>query len=155
VVKAPDSAAAVRACALSLEYRDASWQHVFEARSALELRCVEIAAQKIDEQGIDSLRAALEAEQQLQEAGEVGSHDLHVVLAQLTGNPAFVVFIDILTQLRTSGGHREQSEAAAQEVRRAHDKIAEAVIAGDAAVARHRMQTHLQAIGNWLWPNRR
>ncbi|MET0887757.1 MAG: FCD domain-containing protein, partial [Mycetocola sp.] len=150
VVKAPDSAAAVRACALSLGFRNATWEQVFEARRALELRCVEIAAGTIDEAGIARLREAQEDEKRAQEAGQVGTHDLHVILAEITGNPAFALFIDVLTQLSSGGGSPEQASHAAVEVRRAHDKIVEAVIAGDASLARHRMQTHLNAMGPWL-----
>jgi DNA-binding FadR family transcriptional regulator len=152
VVKAPDSAAAVRASALSLGFRNASWEQIFEARSALELRCVEIAAQRIDETGIARLRASLEAEEEAQRAGEVGSHDLHISLAEITGNPAFVLFIDVLTQLSRSG-RSDRTASAAADTRLAHTKIAEAVIAGDAAVARHRMQAHLNAIGSWMVPS--
>ncbi|MDF3310064.1 FCD domain-containing protein [Rhodococcus sp. T2V] len=150
VVKAPDSAAAVRACALSLGFRDATWEQVFEARRVLELRSVEMAARDIDETGIASLREALAAEERAQEAGIVGTHDLHITLAEITGNPAFVLFIDVLTQLSSGGGSPERAPAAATEVRRAHDKIVEAVIAGDASLARHRMQAHLNAMGPWL-----
>ncbi|MDF3310046.1 FCD domain-containing protein [Rhodococcus sp. T2V] len=153
VVRAPDSAASVRACALSLNYHDATWEQVFEARSALELRCVEAAARRIDETGIARLREVLGAEEQAQRAGEVGTHDLHVVLAEISGNPAFVLFIDVLTQLSTGGASHERTPATAAGVRTAHDKIAEAVISGDAALARHYMQVHLDEIAHWLAAN--
>ncbi|GAA2848886.1 hypothetical protein GCM10010472_02280 [Pseudonocardia halophobica] len=153
VVNAPDSAAAVRACALNLGYHEATWEQVFEARSALELRCVEIATQQIDEDGIAKLRAALVAEEQAQEAGEVGTSDLHLILAEISGNPAFMLFVDVLTKLSRGGGSPERTPAAARDVREAHDKIADAVIGGDVALARHRMQVHLRAMGPWLAPD--
>lgn len=152
VVKAPDSTAAVRAAALSLGYRNATWEQIFEARSALELKCVEIASQRIDEAGIARLREALAADEEAQKEGKVGSHDLHTILAELTGNPAFVLFIDVLTQLTRRPGAAEQPPSAAVEVRHAHSRIVEAVIAGDGALARHRMHAHLDAMGPWIQP---
>jgi len=148
VIKEPAPAAAVRASALNLAFMKASPRDVFEARSVLELRCVELASQRIDEEGIARLRKVLADEEAVQEHGDIGTHDLHTALAEASGNPAFVHFVRILTQLST--GRRERSAAVAAEVRIAHTKIAEAVMAGDAAVARHRMQTHLAAIGGWM-----
>jgi len=68
-----------------------------------------------------------------------------------SGNPAFIVFLDVLTSLTTQAivAGSASPEIAAQ-VRAAHDKIAEAVIARDGALARHRMQTHLEAMNAWL-----
>ncbi|WP_051736787.1 FadR/GntR family transcriptional regulator [Pseudonocardia halophobica] len=153
VVKAPDSAAAARACALNLGYHEATWEQVFEARSALELRCVEIATQQIDEEGIAKLRVALAAEEEAQYAGEVGTSGLHLILAEISGNPAFMLFIDVLTKLSRGGGSPDRAPAAALEVKKAHAKIADAVIAGDVSLARHRMQVHLKAMGPWLVPD--
>lgn len=150
VVTAPESDAAVRASALMLEYMNASPEHVFEARSALELKCVELATERIDEAGILRLRETLALEQEKQREGGLGTHDVHKVLAELSGNPALVLFIEVLTNLSNAGGSGESTSRVAADVRRAHDKIAEAVIAGDAALARHRMQAHLAAIGKWL-----
>jgi DNA-binding FadR family transcriptional regulator len=155
VVTAPEAGAAVRASALMLEYLNATPQQIFEARSALELKCVELATERIDEDGIKRLREVLATEEEVQRAGSLGSHGLHTLLAELTGNPAFVLFIRILTELTTGTSQGEQTPTAAAEVRVAHDKIAEAVIAGDTAVARHRMQVHLAAIDAWMTRPRR
>jgi DNA-binding FadR family transcriptional regulator len=149
VVTAPDSEAAVRASSLVLEYMNATPQHVFQARSALELKCVELATECIDEDGIGRLREILATEKEKQREGGLGTHDLHLVLAELTGNPALVLFVEVLTNL-TSGSRHGFRSANSDEVRLAHDKIAEAVIAGDVALARHRMQVHLKAIGAWM-----
>ena len=151
VVTVPDAGAAVRASALMLEYHNATPQQIFEARSALELKCVELAAERIDEDGIARLRRTLALEEETQRQGEVGSHGLHTLLAELAGNPAFGLFIGVLTDLTTTGTSRdERATGAAAAVRVAHDKIAEAVISGDVAVARHRMQVHLAGIDAWM-----
>jgi DNA-binding FadR family transcriptional regulator len=152
VVTAPQPLATARVMALTLEYMGATPEDLFEARSALELKCVEMASARIDEDGVRLLRETCEreAESQLGE-GALGTHDIHLVLAQLSGNPAFVVFLEVLTTLTA---HMVPGRAANPEmigqVRHAHDRIAEAVISGDAALARHRMQAHLQAMTKML-----
>jgi DNA-binding FadR family transcriptional regulator len=135
---------------LVLEYTGATPQHIFEARSALELKCVELAAERIDEHGIAALRSTLAAEQSDQADGALGTHELHTALAEATGNPALVLFVEVLTALSRTESGRSSSPTVAAEVREAHDKVAEAVIAGDSALARHRMQVHLAAVGHWL-----
>jgi DNA-binding FadR family transcriptional regulator len=152
VVTAPDARAAARVTALTLEYMEATVQDLFVARSALEIRCIELAAERIDEEGIVMLREVCAKEAEAQSAGQsLGGHDIHRTIAQLSGNPAFVLFLDVLTRLTdhvTSSGERDTGIA--PDVRRAHDGIAEAVIAKDAALARHRMQSHLGAMTLWL-----
>ena len=149
IVTAPDARAAVRASSLVLGYMDATPQHIFQARSALELKCVELATERIDEEGIVRLRQALAAESEQQGRGDLGNQDLHRLIAELTGNPALVLFVDVLTSL-VSGSREAFHDAKSEEVRVAHDKIAEAVVAGDVALARRRMQVHLAAIGEWM-----
>lgn len=151
-VTAPDASAAARATALTLRFMGASVQDLFVARSALELRCVELAADRIDEDGIEVLRGVCVAEAQSQAEGQsIGGHDVHRAIAQLSGNPAFVVFLDVLTKLTSQAISIGDGRASvASEVRRAHDLITDAVIAKDPSLARHRMQSHLEAMATWL-----
>jgi DNA-binding FadR family transcriptional regulator len=155
VVTAPDTSAAARATALTLEYQGATIRDLLEARSALELKCVELATGRIDEDGIELLRQTLDAEAVSGNGrdGLGGTHDLHRVIAQITGNPAFVVFLEVLTRLTnhsmSTGPH---DGTIAEGVRKAHEKIAEAIILGDPGLARHRMQSHLEAMASWLSP---
>ncbi|WP_198602159.1 FadR/GntR family transcriptional regulator [Rhodococcus opacus] len=153
VVTSPDTRSVVRAAALKLKYDDASNQDIFEARMALELKIVELAADRIDENGIARLRQTLEEERRTQdEAHRLGSHDIHLVIADLTENPAMRLFLDVLTQLtipRRSDTSDEQ-QARARNVRHAHERIVEAIVAGDVALARYRMQSHLNAMGNFI-----
>ncbi|GAA2848365.1 hypothetical protein GCM10010472_01600 [Pseudonocardia halophobica] len=146
VVKAPDSAAAVRASALYLGYRNATWEQVFEARVALELQCVELATRQIDEEGIALLRATLERENEVQQTGLLGTNDLHTALARISGNPAFELFIDVLTRLSVGGRSMTRTARAAGEVSEGHAKIVDAVVSGDVALARHHMRVHLDHI---------
>ncbi|QFU89569.1 FadR/GntR family transcriptional regulator [Amycolatopsis sp. YIM 10] len=152
VVTTPDTSSVVRAAALHLQFDNAKPRDVFEARSALELKIVELATENIDEDGIRLLRATLDQEAAIQASDRLGTHDIHLVIADLTGNPAMRLFLEVLTKLtvppRTEGV--EEVRERGRHVRHAHDRIVEAIVAGDVALARHRMQTHLVAMSRYL-----
>jgi len=149
VVMAPDASAIQRPAMLFVDYADIRAHELFEVRSSLELTCARVATENLDEAGIERLRAAAATEQAA--AAETGPmHDFHIVLANLTGNPAMQLFVEILTGLTYERiGRASYSKAAGDDVHRAHAAIAEAVISGDAALAQHRMRTHLAAIAEY------
>jgi len=152
VVIEPDADSVTEAIALYLEYRDVTPRFVFEARTALELACVQTATEQLTENGIAQLRVLLEHEASAadEEAMEHGQ-DFHAAIAALTGNAAMQLFVRSLGRLthgRTQAADNMQEQA--DNVRLAHRRIAEAIIAGDASLARHRMLRHLQAIAATL-----
>jgi DNA-binding FadR family transcriptional regulator len=163
VVTDPDPAAVTRAAAVYLRYRRVDPQQLFRARIALEMAAVHDAAQRIDEEGIAKLRAALEHETTfLDGVADATVHDFHIVVAELSGNPALHLFVDVLTQLSAAGfmgaaalfdkaaARRRSSKAELEEVHTVHQAIADAIIAGDVALAQHRTQRHLLAMGSAL-----
>lgn len=149
VVTEPDSVAVQRAVAVYLSFAGVERQQLFQTRIALELACATQAAERITEKGIKRLRDVLALEEQLQEeAIATGhSHDLHVVIAELTGNPAMTLFVKVLTEL-TLQRQRPAADPSKEvaDYHRAHEALAEAVIAGDPALAQHRMRRHLDAL---------
>jgi DNA-binding FadR family transcriptional regulator len=163
VVAEPDPDAVAHAAAVYLGYRKVSPPELFETRTALELAAVRSAAERIDEAGIIKLREALEHESEFV-GGESDAtiHDFHVVVAELTGNPSLHLFINVLTQLSAAGflgvealfdkqAARSISRAReVEEVHRVHQAIADAIIAGDSALAQHRMLRHLDALADAL-----
>ena len=68
-------------------------------------------------------------------------------MARLTANPALHLFVQTLTDLtqRQQAGPGPQPALAGGDPRGAH-QIAEAIIARDGALARHRMMTHLEDV---------
>ncbi|MEB3070285.1 FadR/GntR family transcriptional regulator [[Mycobacterium] vasticus] len=163
VVTAPDATAVVESAALYCEFRRVDISQLYESRSALELTCVEIVARQITETNIAALRAALDEDQGGGDAKRlaVSGHDLHVLIAQLTGNPTLELFVSSLVDLTArytadlpnsdcvspiSRTAADDMDAAAH----AHRGIVEAIVAGDAALARHRMDRHLAAMAQWL-----
>jgi DNA-binding FadR family transcriptional regulator len=152
VVVEPDGDSVTEAIALYLQYRDVAPRSVFDARTALELACVQTATEQLSEAGIAQLRALLDREAAAP-ADEAIAHaqDFHAAIAELTGNAAMLVFVRSLGRLthertRTPDDLRPQAD----DVRLAHRRIAEAIIAGDAGLARHRMLRHLQGIAEHL-----
>lgn len=153
VVTAPRASSVARAAALHLQFFGARADDIFEARTALELQSADLAAQRIDEKGIGVLRAALEEETELQdEGGHPGSSHIHPIIAELTGNPALRLFVEVLARLTPGIPPADPAAAAARQadVRHAHARIVDAIVAGDSSLARHRMLRHLQDIGSYL-----
>jgi DNA-binding FadR family transcriptional regulator len=158
VVAEPDAEAVTRAATLHLRYRKVNPGQLFEARIALELAAVKSAAERIDEHGIARLREVVEHEAAGTEQADVNSHYFHLVVAQLSGNPALELFTDVMTRLSAaaflgSGGLVDTAAASAarealeDDVAGVHRGIADAIIAGDVGLAQHRTARHLRVMG--------
>ncbi|MCU1454198.1 MAG: GntR family transcriptional regulator [Acidimicrobiales bacterium] len=149
VVSEPSVEAIIDATLLYLHRVDARLSEVFEARLALEEHVVGLVPGRMRESDIAKLRDLVAAE----EAGVVTDpRTMHVLLARMTKNPALELFVDILNmtaRLYLPDTTSLPAEAGA-ESRRAHSKIAEAVISGDVSLARRRMRRHLEAEGEFL-----
>ena len=162
VVTQPDVGSLARTAALLLDFQDVTGENLSEARAVVELAAVEDATRRLDEDGIEQLKEAIEAEARPVPVDEMirGVHDIHAVIASLSGNPALRLFVDVLIELTTSEHGRVRfaeeaktpadRERIADEVHRAHVGIVDAMISGDAALATHRMRRHLQAMQPWL-----
>lgn len=155
VVTAPGTDAVADAVTTYLDYRGVTASHLFDLRVAVELGVVDLAARRVGTDGAERLNEALRRERDtsandLNEA----SHALHVLLADESGNRVLRLFLDVLVRL--SARHVTDSHISrplgqvAEEVHRTHEAIAQAVIDGDAPLARHRMQRHLVALAPHL-----
>jgi DNA-binding FadR family transcriptional regulator len=150
-VKAPNSSTAVKSMSHYLDFAGVSPLDLYEARRALELRCVELAVSRLDEPGIERLRAHLEQEHEVCETDITDlSHQFHRLLAELTGNHALLLFVQCSTELAARFSRRSPRSvhrpALGREIHGAHQRIADAIVSGDAALARHHMGRHLDAI---------
>lgn len=157
VVTAPDASAITDAMFLYLESRGITPQQLYDIRRGLELASVRMAAERSNEEALGRLHQVLE--QELASPTELmaqRSHDLHIAIADLAGNRAIWLFIMVLTRLTAqhSGSAAAERERAldkmAHDVHRAHRGIVAALDKGDASLATHRMQRHLQAVTPWL-----
>jgi DNA-binding FadR family transcriptional regulator len=154
VVCAPEADSVTNIVSVYLEYQKVLPNQLFEARVALELSAVELAAARLTESGIARLKQCLEDERNLPvESLWQHTRDIHVVIAEMAESPAFPLFITVLAKL-VDARSTEVREDEANAIYYAHSRIVEAIIAGDAALARHRMRRHLEAVNTEL-PGRR
>ncbi|MER6956315.1 MULTISPECIES: FCD domain-containing protein [unclassified Streptomyces] len=161
IVCAPDAGPATRAMVIYLEYVGTSVTDLLEARRLLEPIAAGLAADRVTEEGIATLRATLDAELAHRDDPSVHSQDpLHPVLGQLSGNPVLHLFIDVLTRLTARYAHtsRRVSKAemhAAKDIsHRAHRAVVDAVIADDGARAQTELTAHLESVAAWIEKHR-
>jgi DNA-binding FadR family transcriptional regulator len=159
VVASPDIEAAVRTVSLHLQFLDIEPRQLNDTRLALELSAVRAATERLTAEGAERIRRHLAHEEEdikrtreLDRApGDLPTHDFHVLLADLTGNPAMRLFVQIAAQVTGILSPRSPSlEQTASEVHRVHTRIADAVLAGDADAAERRMRRHLETVFRYL-----
>jgi DNA-binding FadR family transcriptional regulator len=159
VITQPDLGAVVRAVSLQLRFDDIKPAQVLEARDALELTCVRLAAERITPEGIEKINECLDHEvQQIKRTrrssrakGDLPSHDFHLLVADLTGNPAMQMFVQMISRVLGEQAPRVKAlDRVAADVNHAHQRIAEAIIAGDADTAERRMSRHLNSVRGYV-----
>jgi DNA-binding FadR family transcriptional regulator len=152
----PDAAPATHAIIIYLEYLGTTIGDLLDARLLLEPLAASLAAQRIDEAGIDRLRAVLRAEQNRTPDPTAAADEFHSALAEQSKNPVLQLFIDILTRLtvRYAEDSRPDSASDALEAidrrHREHSAIVAAVTAGDAARAMTLSERHAESVTAWL-----
>jgi DNA-binding FadR family transcriptional regulator len=154
-VAAPSVRGVSEVVTVYLTRRDISMADLVELRVRVEQALVELAARRMDAEGRAELEAALDHERALTVSEFAdGGHDLHAVIASLSGNRALELVALVLVRLMRLHQIEEVGEAdrarAAAAVSRAHSAIAQALIAGDADRAAGRMRRHLEAVGSHL-----
>lgn len=144
VVDEPDIQAVIVAVILYLLRVGTTLGEIIDTRLVLEELVAEGAARRATEDSIESIRQVLR-----EEASGDWAHDrlLHATLASLTDNPVLELFVDILGRI---GDFFELdtevlSPALQREAQKAHEQIAQAVLANDPGLARERMRRHLAA----------
>ncbi|MFF0011511.1 FadR/GntR family transcriptional regulator [Streptomyces sp. NPDC005374] len=160
-VSAPDAGPATRAMVIYLEYVGTSVTDLLHARLLLEPIAAGLAADRITEDGIGTLRATLAEERVHRDEPGVHSQDpLHPVLGQLSGNPVLHLFVDVLTRLTARYAHtsrrisKADTHSAKETSHRAHRAVVDAVIAGDGARAQTELAAHLESVAAWIEKHR-
>jgi DNA-binding FadR family transcriptional regulator len=152
----PDAGPATRAVVIYLEYLGTTLGDLLNARLVLEPLAASLAAERIDESGIDRLRAVLRAEQQWQPGLPAPRDEFHIALAEQSKNPVLKLFIDVLMRLTTRYALQSQTDSAREAVEALdymhidHSEIVAAVTAGDAARAKTLSERHVEAVTGWL-----
>ncbi|WP_326818591.1 FCD domain-containing protein [Streptomyces sp. NBC_01762] len=156
IVTEPEPQASVDTMALFLEYQGATADDLRIVRDALELGAVARVTARHAEGDKDVAERLATAAHWPTEgpADDPRKADLfHSELAALAGNPVLSLFLDIITELfrRHAAGQNQSlpGDKAANEVTHVHQRILDAVLAGDSGVAQHRMRRHLDALIPW------
>lgn len=154
VVAEPEPRASIDTMALFLGYQGVTADHLRVVRDAIELRTVaEVTARYDSDEVAERLAAAVRWSTE-GPADEPRKADLfHAELADVAGNPVLTLFLDIITELfrrhAATQDHPLPGDDAAEEVRLVHQRILDAIVAGDAGLARGRMRKHLNAVLSW------
>jgi DNA-binding FadR family transcriptional regulator len=149
VITEPTADAVTDAVILYLYRVEAPLEDLFEARIVLEEIASELAPGRLAEQDLERLRPfAGEATASLRPDPRA----LHALIASITGNPALELLVNVLNRVAMlySSGWQNFGPALRSDITYAHARIAEAVMAGDAGLARHRMRRHLEAEAEYL-----
>ena len=149
VITEPTVDAVIDAVVLYLYRVEATLDEVFEARIVLEEIASDLAPARLDEQDLVRLRAFVDdALSQLRPDPRA----LHSLVAAISRNPALELLVDVLNRVAMlySSGWQNFGPAIAAETIHAHTRIAEAVMSGDAGLAKYRMRRHLEAEADYL-----
>jgi len=154
-VTEPGVDAITEAIALSLERRGIQAKQLAEVRKGVELACVELATERLDDDGIARLEEGLALERAVHEAEfSPAAHDVHVVIAEVTGNRVLALIVLVLARLsllhQSSGRTRPPGAEIERDVIAIHESIVEAILANDAQLARFRMRRHIETLSTYL-----
>ena len=157
----PDAGPATRAVVIYLEYLGTTLGDLLNARLVLEPLAASLAAERIDEAGIDRLRAVLRAEQQWKPGLDAPRDEFHIALAQQSKNPVLQLFIDVLMRLTARYARKSRTGSAGEAIELVdrmhtdHSDLVAAVTAGDAARAKTLSERHVEAVTAWLQEHQR
>ncbi|OBI87147.1 FadR/GntR family transcriptional regulator [Mycobacterium sp. 1245805.9] len=152
----PDAGPATRAVVIYLEYLGTTLVDLLNARLVLEPLAASLAAERIDEAGIERLRAVLRAQEQWRPGLPAPRDEFHIALAEQSKNPVLQLFIDILMRLTTRYALQSRTDSsteaieAVEHMHRDHSRLVAAVTAGDAARAKTLSERHVEAVTSWL-----
>lgn|GEM_PF-485672 len=155
VVSAPDPWPTAQLLALYLEHVGVGGEQLFALRRPLELAAARSAGETITPDGAELLRRRLGEERQVQRRGQhptlgAGHHDVHVVIAEVSGDPVVRLFVDALKLVAVRsvarGGLRTATPSWDARLADDHEAVVHAIVAGDPDAARDRMARHL----DWL-----
>jgi DNA-binding FadR family transcriptional regulator len=152
----PDAGPATRAVIIYLEYLGTTLADLLNARLVLEPLAASLAAERIDEAGIDRLRAVLRGEEHWRPGRSAPRDEFHIALAERSKNPVLQLFIDVLMRLTKRYALQSRTDSASEAIEAIdymhndHSDIVAAVTAGDSARAKTLSERHVEAVTAWL-----
>ncbi|OCB61950.1 GntR family transcriptional regulator [Mycobacterium malmoense] len=156
IVCEPDAGPATRAVVIYLEYLGTTLGDLLNARLVLEPLAASLAAERIDEAGIASLRAVLRGEEEWKPGLPTPRDEFHIALAGQSKNPVLQLFIDVLIRLTARYALQSRTDTATEAIEAVdrmhvdHSEIVAAVTSGDSARAKTLSERHVEAVTAWL-----
>lgn len=125
---------------------------IVEVRRALEAEVADLAAQRRTPEHVAALRQAMRDIAAAVEAGRDGVEEdvrFHRVIAQAAGNPFLISTLDYLAQFlrgatRVTRANEARRHDFADAVTREHERVVQAIEAGDPAAARQAAASHMK-----------
>ncbi len=149
VIDEPDIDAVIGPAIIYLLRVDATLDQIFDTRILLEELAAELASERAGESDLALLRNTLEQEA----AGEVPDYRLlHSHVAALTANPVLELFVETFSRVSNFyfADRAALPSSVVEEVCRAHDAIARAILTNNSGLARARMRRHLSAEADFI-----
>ncbi|MDO8390372.1 MAG: FCD domain-containing protein [Actinomycetota bacterium] len=148
IVTEPSVEPIIEAASVFLEYRHIEARHLIDLRIGLESDAIALVVERATDADIHGLRTLTADATRVHYEGSVAD-DLHLRIADLSGNPAIALFLRVLvhlTRLHAPGSSIPEPRRSAihAESGHAHDGIVDAIAARDVALARRRMMKHLE-----------
>ena len=147
----PDGDAVTHALSIYLRQRKTGVSELYESRLTIEPQCASLAAANLTGRDRAGLQAVIDAESEVVERGDYEAFTacvmaFHNAIAALSKNDFYTLVVRSLLELteHLSPWPDYQPDSMA-ETHRAHLKVAEAVMAGDQALAKIRMRSHTRA----------
>ncbi|QGG93687.1 FadR/GntR family transcriptional regulator [Actinomarinicola tropica] len=153
-VTEPGVDATAEAMALYLNRRNVGSAHLFEVRGIVEMTVLDRVVDGLTDEVVATLERVLDAEEAASpEEFPLVGHDLHQVLADMSGNRVLALLTNVLVRLsRTYAatmGEATGNPLPTDEITKAHRRIVEPIVARDLGLARRRMRRHLDALTGW------
>jgi DNA-binding FadR family transcriptional regulator len=159
VVARPRAQASIDTIALYLQYRQPTREDLRSVRDAIEIDNVaKVVARRSDPEVAAFLNpdawssVAAQASDDARNAA-VEEFRFHVSLAHLAGNALLDLFLRIIVELFrrhwSTTGQAQLTSSDTMAVENAHQRILEAIGAGDDSLARYRIRRHLDAAASW------
>jgi GntR family transcriptional regulator, transcriptional repressor for pyruvate dehydrogenase complex len=139
-----------RTASVFFQATGATHEQLIESRLILEPAMARLAAQRIDDVGRTTLPALIDRAQAVidQESTDWGtlSAEFHAAVGLLSGNDVLRLFGSSLASLQHEQMRSVASPGDRKEVLRAHKRISDAIVSGNADAAERVMRSHLVAI---------
>lgn len=151
IVIAPDPEGVAHTMALFLTYERVSVRQLLDMRGLVEGQAAALAALHGSDEDHARLRELLETEKACVEQDWQSAKNFHVLIAEMSGNPACVLMAQsliMLTEQQTVPTRTRRT--AASHVHRVHHKVGQAILDRDADLARDLMAKHIRALDPWL-----